>query len=369
MMVSNYWKKISSILQSSIKHSLCRGSYTRSRKQRQGRLKYRNESEEVTHDPNNKCRAILVLFLVIIVAVLLFYIAIIIWREVKPPKITLEPYVQLSTVGDGPITQGALSVIVTSDRDVNIGITVLAEDGVLFNTQSGYRIENAFRQATVPSLALRVNESRTLRFTYRIDPDTELSGKYLFIIKAFDTKDGNSYKFLSKTKSAVFIDTSGENVRFLPSPESFYNFLIPEHRVLTESGYWAGVYLLDEERPRGGLLTLLVRSPKSNYDPEVTVTVSDNGGILFLETRHVSIDNSGFMASTRPGTIELGGSRLVLFPFQLNPRSLDGDYVIEVSSHWKKLKTVDRVPFLIRVNSSTLGHGERWLSIHAIEPD
>ena len=89
--------------------------------------------------------------------------------------------------------------------------------------------------------------------------------------------------------------------------------------LLGKTQYEAALWLGEGERPKGGVIALLVKSSDAGYDPDIALSVSENAGIQFEQTQFVSLDKAGSEAHTQPGPMGRYASRLVLFPFRLNP--------------------------------------------------
>ena len=180
------------------------------------RRSYGQQQEE---ESRRARRRNMLLLLVAPVIILLAIGAYMVFRKAQEPEIVVEPLVQLSTMDAGPITEGAMSVIVTSDKDIVVTVIATAEAGVLFRTADGIQVDNHRRVVTISNLSMRANESRMLRFAYDVDPDTQLSGDYeVDVGVSRPSNNGKNAKWLSAVASNLYIDTTEGLVRFLPSP-------------------------------------------------------------------------------------------------------------------------------------------------------
>lgn len=288
-----------------------------------------------------------------------FFSIVLVGCSQSRPKIILEASVQLSTVGSQQLQDGTITVIVGTDRDVDLTVGASSSDGILFKLDESYEITSDRRAAQVFDLSLRTGERRTLRFQYEVDPDMEVSGEYFVNVAAFDAKGGDEP--LAETTTVTYVVMSGGDPRFLATEEDYLE-LMSEGYELDESGYRAMIELLPEDRPKGGILTIQVRSPKDEYAPEIDVSVTNNGGIIFSSVQDGTSGGEDFAVHLDVRPINNKGSRIFRIPFRLNPNSLDGTYVIEVSTSDED-ETTDRLPVRIRVSSSTLGSGDKWLSL------
>ena len=206
-----------------------------------------------------------------------------------------------------------------------------------------------------------------LRFMFAIDQNVELSGAYPIIAGTWNQPDESAeIVLLESVAASTYIDTTDGAVRFLPSYQDLIS-LMSQGYLLEKTGYLVSIWLADREHPEDGVVAVLVDGDERNYDPDVRLSVSQNGGLVFRETAHVIVDNEGYEAHASPGPMHPNGSRLVFFPFSLNPTSYDGEYSIELSSNTDKKTAVDRLPVTIGVTSSSIGQRDRWFMLKLIQ--
>lgn len=212
------------------------------------------------------------------------------------------------------------------------------------------------------NLQLFPKESRQLTFPYTINDTTLLMGNTVtgaYIIKV-SVENSETGEEVSTERTQVFV-RGGDTLPYLvPTLEEFTKFL-PAYTNLTNTPLSFYLSLLDTEQPQQGMLNIRVPSGEDTYSPVITVKTS--GGIKFSSAPAVTIGDTPHTAVGQPGTIWASGTRHLQFPFEVDSGSVDGVYAIVVHLKSSEEDISQQLPILIRVSSSSVKEGAKWLTI------
>ncbi len=137
---------------------------------------------------------------------------------------------------------------------------------------------------------------------------------------------------------------------------------------MLDTGYW--IQFEENERPSRGNLWVRVDSPVDEY--ESTIKIVSSGAVTFLNDGlwNPNVSNAGMVASRAFPQMNAGGSRVAMFPFELdrNGRLLDGEYAFLVEQTASDLTRTETMPVVVQLFSDPQYPTERWLGAHAISP-
>lgn len=189
-----------------------------------------------------------------------------------------------------------------------------------------------------------------------------LPGEYLIIVQA--VRSDNPEDILAENSVKIFVTRHNNHSYFLTSPDDFELYLRQLSSgwySLPNNGYKVAVVLDEGEYPQNGELIVHVQGIKAISMPTIMARVGLNSGIKFSQNNGVQLNENNTSATMRLETMIEGESRILSFPFVLNPDSFEGQYAIELVVQSTDDTFTDRVPIAIRLENSTLNEPAKWL--------
>lgn len=264
-----------------------------------------------------------------------------------------------------PLTECDLAVEINNilDSDLQVDVIAQADKGILFKPSQDLSISSDRQQSSTYDV-LGLGESRKLSFPYQIDKNIEFSGEYLIKVKVFKSDNSTLAKPLFETWKKVFITVTPEP--HLLASEDEFNALFSEGYSMNnfkELTYW--LKLEPGDHPTAGQLFVRMTNYKDNYAPDVTVKVNP-GSILFISDEEHQTQQ--LTATQSPGLISEAGSRILEFPFQLDPHRKEGSYLITVVVRDEAAELIDKVPYRLKVSLTGLSIEKTTITVNIPSP-
>jgi len=255
--------------------------------------------------------------------------------------------------------------------DVELDILLFGDNGVRFLPNmdvipKDYLSSQDGKRSLIDRVKLLRGESRQVYFPY-LPSDLDLPGAYQIIVLATEANTNDLFGY-RRTPAYIIFNEIGE-FHLLPSENEFNgNFRNLFTEGLLDVGYW--IQFEEAERPSGGNLWVRVDSPVDEYEPIIKIISS--GAVTFLDDGlwKPDVSNAGMVASRNFPKMNTGGSRVTVFPFEIdrNGRLLDGEYAFLVEQTASGLAKTETMPVVVQLFSDPQYPTERWLGAHAIPP-
>lgn len=278
-------------------------------------------------------------------------------------KAELEPRLRLRAV-DGEIQGCQIDVTIRALDDLSAHVSASVTDGVIFVGGNTATITQEGRRAAITPGKMRADDIRRVQFNCQADQETKFSGEYIIQLAV---EDGNISEPEVTVPLKVFLGRERDQVSFFSSPNEFEDALLDSSVELNKTKFRVQFYLESGERPKSGVIMIQAVSSEDDFNPRISISTTDNAGVRFLETDAVSLTEGGFLVVAQPGPIEESGSRLVYFPFQMNPNSFEGLYSFDLIVRAGNDDTEERLPFGITLSRTAENNGDAWLSVVPID--
>ncbi|MBE2220966.1 MAG: hypothetical protein IAF02_05470 [Anaerolineae bacterium] len=250
-------------------------------------------------------------------------------------------------------------------NDVEVDLRLFGHDGVKFLPNRDV-LPQGDDESTIARVKLNRGESRKILFPY-VPSALELPGAYKVIVLAAEADTKNLYAY-RRTTAYIILNEIGE-FHLLPSEIEFNgNFRNQFTEGLLDMAYW--IQFEGGERPHRGKLWLRVDSPIDEYQPKIQIDGGD--AITFLSDGlwNPVVSNTGMTVSRDFPVMNAGGSRVAVFPFEMdrNGRLLDGEYSFIVQQIESGITRTETMPVVIQLFSDPQYPNEHWLGAHPISP-
>lgn len=249
--------------------------------------------------------------------------------------------------------------------DVEVDLRLHGDDGVKFLPNLDV-LPQGDDESTIARVKLNRGESRKILFPY-VPSALDLPGAYKVIVLATEADTKNLYSY-RRANAFMILNEIGE-FHLLPSEFEFNgNFRNQFTDGLLDMAYW--IQFVGGERPHRGNLWIRVDSPIDEYQPRIEITGGD--AITFLDDGlwNPEVSNAGMTASRTFPIMNAGGSRVAVFPFELdrNGRLLDGEYAFLVKQIESDIVRTETMPVVVQLFSDPQYPNEHWLGAHTITP-
>jgi len=233
-------------------------------------------------------------------------------------------------------------------EDSVFDVELHADHGVYFNVDEYFPniVSTNNLTSTVKDVHLQQHGTRVIRFPFTFHPQVALAGEYVVMIRLIGI-DGMDIKL--GTKALIYMDEYG-NIRLMQEKAEFD----AEYKNHYTAG--SGVHdvhytvLLDPgERPIHGAIFVKLIANRNGYNP--VLTLHSDGGVEFDYIDPVFICAND------------GGSRIIVFPFQIIERENqpDGRYVFSISIEDDAADMHEILPIAVELLSESDTHQNQWL--------
>ena len=236
------------------------------------------------------------------------------------------------------------------NKDMELDVELHADQGVAFSSdeQIENKLSDAGRTSMVSDVYLQPHGTRSIRFPFTFNTEIALAGEYVVMVKLFDRGDDNKLIETLQIKAFVYMDKYG-NPKLLRNPLEF-NAEYKDHYTAGDGVHYT-ILLAPGKRQRLGKVVLRWAAPHNDYDP--VLKLSSAGGVTFDSFAPVSI------------CVNKGGSRIVVFPFQIieEENQPDGRYVFSFSIEEETLSLHGILPIAVELISEVHTHRNQWLTL------
>lgn len=260
---------------------------------------------------------------------------------------------------------GLLVTLHAVHDDIELDLRLHGDNGVQFLPNLDV-LPQGGDESTIARVKLLRGESRQILFPY-LPSELDLPGAYQVIVLATEADTNNLYAY-NRTRAYMVLNEIGE-YHLLPSEFEFNNnFRSQFTDGLLDMGY--SIQFMGEERPHRGNLWVRVDSPIDEFKPRIEITGGD--AITFLNDGlwKPEVSNAGMMVSRNFPMMNAGGSRVAVFPFELdrNGRLIDGEYAFVVDQIANGITKTETMPVVVQLFSDPQYPSEHWLGTHTIPP-
>ena len=240
------------------------------------------------------------------------------------------------------------------NQETTFDVKLHADYGVDFDfdeTVSSVVPSDDHRTSTVDGVHLQQHGTRVVRFPFTINSKVMLAGEYMVMVELVDV-DGEDESLPAhklKIKAFVYIDEYG-NIRLMHTQSAFDEEY--KNHYTAGNGVHYAIRLDSGDRPIHGKIFIKVIADHDDYDP--VLTLHSEGGVEFEPFTPIAI------------CADKGGSRIMVFPFQLieGKNQRDGRYVFTISIKEDDFAVTHEIlPIAIRLVSEAQTHRNQWLEL------